>query len=71
MRHAILTGGLITRSISVCQRTIGLRYKNHERKTHKRRHQITRNGCHSQAVQNTLENSGTTHVTSSCEMHRS
>jgi hypothetical protein len=50
---------------------IGLRYRNHEQKTHKDRHHITRNGRHSQTVQNTLDNLGITHLTSSCEMHHS
>jgi hypothetical protein len=35
------------------------------------RHQVTRNGRHFQAVQNMLDNSGTMHLTSLCEMHRS
>ncbi len=35
------------------------------------RHQITRNGRHSQVVQNTLDNSETTHLTSSYEIHHS
>jgi hypothetical protein len=34
------------------------------------RHKIARNGRHSQVVQSTLDNSGTMHLTSSCEMHR-
>jgi hypothetical protein len=35
------------------------------------RHKITCNNCHSQAVQNIVDNLGTTHLTSSCEMYRS
>jgi hypothetical protein len=61
----------ITRPISVCRRTTRLRYWNHEWKTHKDIHQITRNSRHSQAIQNTMDNSGTTHLTNSCEMHHS
>jgi hypothetical protein len=35
----------------------------------KDRQQIACNGLRSQAVQNTLDHLGTTHLTSSCEMH--
>jgi hypothetical protein len=35
------------------------------------KHQITCNNRHSQVVKNTLNNSRTMHLTSSCEMHRS